>query len=228
VNLLDVIILAFGAVLVLLGILRGLLRLLLAAAAIGIGWWIAVHLHRPVAARLFGDAGGLAGLAAFGILFVSLAVVGLMAARLLSKAVRATPFRWVDRAAGGLLGLLAAIVLAAAFLLPLRAVLSPSHPLLAESRLASLLAPVAKLLEPLIPAEIRDALRQADGALRAAAGPEAPERLRPGGRSACGPSWPRRHRGPDAAASSALVDARSGAPLQFACGLSVLSSLRAV
>jgi len=72
--------------------------------------------------------------------------------------VRATPLRWVDRVLGGLSGLIIATVLAAAFLLPLQAALSSSHPLLAGSVLAPYLMRIAALLEPLVPEGVREAL----------------------------------------------------------------------
>jgi membrane protein required for colicin V production len=158
VNLLDLIILLFAAAMAVLGAVRGLARLLLAGAALGIAWWLATRFYRPLGERLFGAADGTLGLAAFLLIMVLAAAASLLLARLVAGLVRATPLRGVDRVLGGLFGLVMATLLAAAFLLPLQAVLSPSHPVLAGSSLAPYLMRLATLLEPLIPEGVREVL----------------------------------------------------------------------
>jgi len=158
VNLLDLIILLFAAALALLGAARGLIRLLLAGAALGAAWWLATRFHQPLGERFFGATDGAWGLAAFLLVLFLAAAAALVVARLIAGVVRATPLRWVDRVLGGLSGLIIATVLAAAFLLPLQAALSPSHPLLAGSALAPYLMRIATFLEPLVPEGVREAL----------------------------------------------------------------------
>ena len=136
VNLLDLIILLFAAAMAVLGAARGLIRLLLAGAALGAAWWLATRFHQPLGEHFFGAADGGWGLAAFLLVLALAAAAALLVARLIAGLVRASPLRWVDRVLGGLSGLMIATVLAAAFLLPLQAALSPSHPLLAGSTLA--------------------------------------------------------------------------------------------
>ena len=162
-NLLDLIILLFAAALALLGAARGLIRLLLAGAALGAAWWLATRFHQPLGERFFGATDGASGLAAFLLVLFLAAAAALVVARLIAGLVRATPLRWVDRVLGGLSGLVIATVLAAAFLLPLQAALSPPHPLLAGSALAPYLMRIATLLEPLVPEGVREALESPGG-----------------------------------------------------------------
>jgi uncharacterized membrane protein required for colicin V production len=160
-NPLDLVIgvlLALGA---LLGLRRGLLRLLLAATSLAVGWMLALLLHRPLAARLFGQADGWPGLAAFLLVLVvvvaGLALFGRQASRWLAGA----GLGWLDRGAGAAVGLGGAAAVSAALLLTVTAVVPRAESRLLEgSHLAPPLLTLGHTLVPMAAASLAEAYRR--------------------------------------------------------------------
>ena len=162
-NALDIAI-ATGCVLaVLLGAARGLVRLLLVSGFLALGWWLALRFQIPVARTLIGVDDGPGVLVGFVLVFFVVALAGGFLGRLVVKLLRAAELRWVDRLAGAGVGLLVAVLLAAAALLPLAAVLPPEDPLVARSALAPHLLRLTGLLLPLVPAEVQAAYGSRQG-----------------------------------------------------------------
>jgi len=157
VNALDIAI-ATGCVLaVLLGAARGLVRLLLVTGFLVLGWWLALRYQTPVARLLIGVDDGPGVLVGFVTVFLGVALAGGFLGRLAVKLLRAAEMRWVDRLAGAGVGLLVAVLLAAAALLPLAALLPPETPLVAGSALAPRLLHLTGLLLPLVPEDVQAA-----------------------------------------------------------------------
>ncbi len=162
-NLLDIAI-ATGCVLaVLLGAARGLARLLLVSGFLALGWWLALRYQIPVARTLIGVDDGPGLLVGFVLVFFVVALAGGFLGRLMVKLLRAAELRWVDRLAGACGGLLVAVLLAAAALLPLAAVLPRETPLVADSILAPHLLRLTGLLLPLVPVEVQAAYGSRQG-----------------------------------------------------------------
>lgn len=159
---------------VLLGAVRGLVRLLLISAFLILGWWLALRYQIPVARGLLGVEDGPGVLVGFVAIFVLVLLAGGFAGRLMVKLLRAADLRWMDRLAGAGAGFLVAFVLSAAALLPLASVLPADHPLMAGSVLAPPLLRVTAWMLPLVPEEVRASYERrqhaAQGFLREAAG----------------------------------------------------------
>lgn len=163
-NALDIAI-ATGCVLaVLLGAVKGLVRLLLVSGFLALGWWLALRYQIPVARTLIGVEDGPGVLVGFVLVFFLVALSGGFLGRVMVKLLRAADLRWVDRLAGAGAGLLVAVLLAAAALLPLASVLPAEGPLVADSTLAPHLLRLTGLLLPLAPAEVRAAYGSRQGA----------------------------------------------------------------
>lgn len=165
-NALDIAI-ATGCVLaVLLGAARGLVRLLLVTGFLVLGWWLALRYQIPVARTLIGVDDGPGVLVGFVVVFFGVALAGGFLGRLVVKLLRAADLRWVDRLAGAGVGLLVAVLLAAAALLPLAAMLPPETPIVAESALAPPLLRLTGYLLPLVPEEVQAAYERRRGEAR--------------------------------------------------------------
>lgn len=162
-NALDIAIATACVLAVLLGMARGLVRLLLVSAFLALGWWLALRYQIPVARTLIGVDDGPGVLVGFVLVFFVVALAGGFLGRLVVKLLRAADLRWVDRLAGAGAGLLVAVLLAAAALLPLAAVLPPDDPLVAHSALAPHLLHLTGLLLPLVPEEVQDAYGSRQG-----------------------------------------------------------------
>jgi len=173
-NGLDIAIVTGLALAVLLGAVRGLMRLLLLTGFLILGWWLALRYQIPVARRLLGIDDGPGVLVGFVAIFLLVLVAGGLAGRLVVRLLKAADLRWMDRLAGAGAGFVVALVLAAAALLPLASALDASSPLMNSSSLAPPLLRLTGWLLPLVPAEVREAYErrqnEAQGFIREAAG----------------------------------------------------------
>jgi uncharacterized membrane protein required for colicin V production len=111
---LDIVFLVITALLVVVGIKRGLIREAFRLLALLGGFIAAAALYRPVSARLcFLSASANVRIAvAFAALFVGTAVALLVLGWSLRKVVHLTMLGWIDRLCGGCIGLLKAMLLA--------------------------------------------------------------------------------------------------------------------
>jgi uncharacterized membrane protein required for colicin V production len=165
-NGLDIAIVTGLALAVLLGAVRGLLRLLLLAGFLILGWWLALRYQIPVARRLLGIDDGPGVLVGFVAIFLLVLVAGGLAGRLMVRLLKAADLRWMDRLAGAAAGFLVALVLAAAALLPLASALDADNQLIAGSALAPPLLRLTGWLLPLVPEEVREAYERRQNAAR--------------------------------------------------------------
>ncbi len=111
-NWLDVLLLVFIGVSLVLGLIKGLTRMIIGVASVVAGFVIAALYYRPVSG-LFSRI--LAAeiwrhLVAFGLIFLAVLVVGGLVSFLLSKIIKG-PLRFADRLLGGLLGVVTGILI---------------------------------------------------------------------------------------------------------------------
>lgn len=110
-NWLDILLLAVIGVSLILGLIRGLTRMVIGIAAVVAGFIIAALYYRPVS-ELFRRM--LATeiwrhLIAFVLIFIAVLIVGGLVSFLLSKIIKG-PLRFADRVLGGLLGVVTGIL----------------------------------------------------------------------------------------------------------------------
>jgi uncharacterized membrane protein required for colicin V production len=136
----DVALVSAAAVALAAGLYTGFLRLVLAAAGLGTGLWMAWHYAPAVAARLGGTLGSerAAYAASFALLVAATVGGAALLTWLLSRTLKVFRLGWADRTAGGLLALGGLTALAAVFALSLGVDASATAP--GGSRLLPLLA----------------------------------------------------------------------------------------
>jgi membrane protein required for colicin V production len=156
VNAFDVIlicILLAGAV---IGLARGLMRIVIGLLSIVVAFFLASHFQDPVAAFFMGHHVGqtTARIAAYVVIFIGTMIAGGLVAWLVGKIVKLAMLSWADRLAGGAVGI-AGAALAGAFLVhPLASSAPGGSRLLAESKLAPYLATVADVGNKLAPESV--------------------------------------------------------------------------
>jgi len=157
----DIFLLAVGCVLVLVGMVKGLVRILIGIAALVTAFVLAAQFHRPLAERLsFVDLPvAPRSLIAYVLIFLGVMLAGGALAYLLRRALTAALLGGADRLGGAALGLIAATMVAALLVLPLVAY-RPDSALLRGSVLAPYVAVVTDWASPLVPEAMSDAYVQ--------------------------------------------------------------------
>ena len=129
---------AFGA---LLGLLKGLSRLVFGVAAVVAAFFAAAYFHDPVAAfavTRFGFSPVVAGLAAYVVVFQLVLMAGGLCGVLQAQLFRAADLGWIDKLAGVVVGSFAALGVLAFVALPVAAYVPPAGDVVAGSVLAPL------------------------------------------------------------------------------------------
>lgn len=165
----DVALLALACVLVLLGMIKGLVRILIGVAALVAAFAVAARFHEPLAERL----AALADLAveprrliAWLLIFLGVMIAGGIAAWLARKLVKAAMLGWADRLAGGALGLVAATLAAALVVVPVVAYSPWGARLLGQSVLAPYVTVVADVANRIVPDDLSQRYRRQVDLLR--------------------------------------------------------------
>jgi membrane protein required for colicin V production len=168
VNQFDLFLLVLACVLVVVGMLKGLVRILIGLAALVAAFAVAARYHQPLAHRMSGLDIGFEPLSliSYLLIFLAVMVLGGIAARLSRRILKAAMLGWADRLGGAALGLLAALLVAALLVLPLVAYSPGSERLLARSRLAPYVTVVADLANTLAPADLSRRYREGVEGLR--------------------------------------------------------------
>jgi membrane protein required for colicin V production len=145
VNGFDIAVIAITVVLVLLGLAKGLVRLLVGLASLVVAFLLASRFESVVASRLvsLGMHQGPAGFVAYLAIFLATMTVGGVVAWLLRKILAAAFLGWADRLAGAAMGFVAAALASAFVLYPVVAYSDRGAQLLGRSRLAPYVAVVA-------------------------------------------------------------------------------------
>jgi membrane protein required for colicin V production len=155
-NSFDIVLLVLACVLVLVGVIKGLVRILIGLAALIAAFALAARYHDPLAERLSGLEFGEEPLKllAYVMIFLGVMLAGAVTAFLVRKLLKAAMLSWADRLAGATLGLVAAMLTAALLILPLVAYSPHSERILGNSILAPYVTVVADLANALVPDDL--------------------------------------------------------------------------
>jgi membrane protein required for colicin V production len=99
-------------------------------------------------------------LLAYGLIFLGTMLAGGLVAFLMRKVLKAAMLTWADRLAGGALGLVAALMISALFILPLVAYSQAGQDALRDSVLAPYVTVVADLANRWVPEELSESYRR--------------------------------------------------------------------
>ena len=153
-NAFDVLLLIFVGLLVLLGVLRGLMRLLIGAVALIAAFVLATRFHEQVAVsmvRVVEMTEPTANLLAYLAIFLGTVLAGALVASVLGRLVKGVMLGWADRLAGGAVGFVAALLSAALVILPVVAYAPSGAAMLRDSKLAPYVTAVADIANHLVP-----------------------------------------------------------------------------
>jgi membrane protein required for colicin V production len=161
-NTFDIVLLALACLLVIVGMVKGLVRILIGVAALIAAFAVAARYHQPLADQLSGlDIGaGPLRFIAYLLIFIGVMLAGGAIAFLARKLIRAAMLSWADRLAGAAVGLVAAALTAALLILPLVAYSPYSERVLASSLLAPYVTVVADMANSFVPDEFSERYRE--------------------------------------------------------------------
>lgn len=161
-NSIDIILLALACGLVVIGMLKGLVRVLVGVAALVAAFALAARFHEPLATQIGGVdmTDGWLPILAYLLIFVAVMLAGGLIAYLVRRLVKVAMLSWLDRLAGATLGLFAAAVLAGVLVLPFIAYMPNSEHLLGRSRLAPYVVVVGDLATSLAPEGLSERYRR--------------------------------------------------------------------
>ena len=169
-NAFDLLLLVFVGLLVLRGLLSGLVRLLIGTAALVTAFVLAAQFHGPVAAsmmRVVDLSEPTADLAAYVAILLGTVLAGsFVAARMGRRLQTKTMFTWVDRLAGGAVGLVAALLATALVVLPVVTNIPSGATLLRDSVLAPYVTVVGDVANRLVPDRLAERYRDRVESLR--------------------------------------------------------------
>lgn len=155
-NTFDVVLLVLACILVVVGMTKGLVRILVGLAALVAAFVLAARFHQPLAATLSGIEipSEALRLVSYVLIFIGVMLLGGLTAFVTRKLIKAAMLSWADRLGGAALGLIVAALAAALLILPLVAYSPYSERLLASSTLAPYVTAVADVANRLVPAEL--------------------------------------------------------------------------
>ncbi len=164
----DVALLVLLGVLVVVGMIKGMVRILIGLAALVTAFLVASRYHEPLATRLpdLTLEPETLRLVSYVLLFVCVMLAGSVVAWIVRKIVKAAMLGWADRLAGAALGAVLGVVLAALLVLPVAAYAPGGMRLLDRSALAPYVAAVSDLAIRAAPADLAERYRRGIDALR--------------------------------------------------------------
>ena len=168
-NTFDLLLLVLVGLLVLLGLLKGLTRLLIGIGALVAAFILAARFHGLAAAAVLGVLdmpASAANLIGYLAIFVGTMLAGAVTGRILRGLLKAAMLGWADRAAGAAAGFVAALLAAALIVLPVIAYVPTGERLLRDSVLAPYVTLVSDLANAIVPEELADQYRERMDALR--------------------------------------------------------------
>ena len=167
-NAFDIVLLVILSLLVLLGMIKGLTRVLIGIGALIAAFMLAAQLHAGVAARLhwinLPDAA--LKLLAYLIVFFGTMLAGALVAFFVRRLLKAAMLSWADRLAGGALGLVAALLISGLLILPIVAYSPMGEQVLRTSVLAPYVTVVADLANQMVPEEMSQSYKEKVDGLR--------------------------------------------------------------
>ena len=161
-NYFDLALLIVACLLVVVGMIKGLVRILIGLGALIAAFAVAARFHQPLADRLsFLDlSAGPLLLISYFLLFIGVMLLGGLTAYLARKLIKAAMLSWADRLGGAAVGLVVATLAAALLVLPLIAYSSGGDRFLRGSILAPYITAVADIASPLVPRELSELYRE--------------------------------------------------------------------
>jgi membrane protein required for colicin V production len=164
----DIAVVVITVCFVVLGLLKGFVRLLIGLASLVVAFLLASRFEPVVAERLMAlrMSQGPARFVAYLAIFVATMVVGGVVAWLLRKILSATFLGWADRLAGGAVGFVAAALASAFVLYPVVAYSNAGDRLLAHSKLAPYVAVVADVVNKGAPKDLAERYKKEMESLR--------------------------------------------------------------
>ncbi len=148
--------LLLACVLVLIGMIKGLVRILIGLAALVAAFAAAARYHGPLAGRLdtFEISPEALSLIAFLLIFLGVMLAGGLIAWLMRRLIKAAMLGWADRLGGAALGLAMATLMAALVILPIVAYSPWGERLLVKSVLAPYVTVVADVANRMVPEDL--------------------------------------------------------------------------
>lgn len=158
---LDIVLAVIILITAVIGLIKGLIRVVVGIAAAVGGFLLAAYHYRKAAALLSGliKDETAAKFLGFLLIFVVVVVMGAIIALLLTKLMKG-PLQVVNHFFGGLIGVVEGVLIGGAFVFAML-VFPVDRTALGESRLAPFCYRVTKVLVGLIPADLKDASRSA-------------------------------------------------------------------
>jgi membrane protein required for colicin V production len=164
----DVGLLVLLVVLVAVGLLKGMVRILIGIAATIAAFVLAARFHGALAERLtwLGASEPVRALCGYLLIFLGTMLLGGILAWLCRRLVKVALLGWADRLGGAVLGLVAAVLIAALVVLPLVAYSPRAEATLQRSALAPWLTSVSDVANRVVPAGMSERYRQKVESLR--------------------------------------------------------------
>ena len=158
----DVFLLVLACLLVLIGVIKGIVRVLIGIAALIAAFGFAAYYHQPLATRLgvLDVSQGVLRILAYALIFIGVMLAGGLIAYVTRKLIKASMLSWADRTAGAVVGLVAAALVAVLLVLPIVAY-SPWRGLaFGDSMFAPYIVGVGEAAATVAPAEMAERYRQ--------------------------------------------------------------------
>ena len=165
----DTVLLVVIALLMLVGLLKGLARLVIGVGALVAAVILATRFHPPVAVAIAAAADlaePVATVAAYAAIFLGTMLAGALVAYALRRTLKAAMLGWADRLAGAVVGLIAALLAAGLVLVPAVGRVPAAESLLRESALAPYVAALADVAQHLVPEPLSAEYRERMDTLR--------------------------------------------------------------
>ena len=168
-NAFDLLVLVLVGLLVLLGLLKGLTRLLIGIGALVAAFILAAQFHGLAAAfvlAVIDMPAPAANLIGYLAIFLGTLSAGALTGRILRGLLKAAMLGWADRLAGAAAGFVAALLAAALIVLPVVAYVPTGERLLRNSLLAPYVTLFSDLANAAVPEELAERYRERMDALR--------------------------------------------------------------
>ena len=158
----DVFLLVLACLLILVGVIKGIVRILIGIAALVAAFGLAAYYHQPLATRLgvLNVSEGVLRLIAYVLIFIGVMLAGGLIAYLTRRLLKASMLSWADRTAGALVGLVAAALVAGLLVLPVVAYSPWGATALGDSILAPYIVGVAEAAATVAPPEMAERYRE--------------------------------------------------------------------
>ena len=164
----DIALLIVMGILVVVGLMKGLVRILVGFAALVAAFLVASRFHRPLAESLgrLDVSIEIVRLLCYLALFIAVMLAGAVLAFLVRKLLKVAMLSWADRLAGAALGVAAAFLAFSLLVVPIVAYAPDGAGILERSVLAPYVLVVADLAAQVAPDDLVDRFRQRLGELK--------------------------------------------------------------